>query len=166
MDLSEYLPFVHLDNESFNLALFELNHGSIRFQQDRLETLFLNPLIVEDRIISNSDLDPDLQFFLQRNSRYFVPDQFNKLSATTNDNSVLSLLHLNIRSLNQNLTKLTDFLKTLNLDFSIIGISETWLDGKNQNCDYVGIEGYNFVHESRRQIRRWCRLIREQQYKF
>ena len=59
------------------------------------------------------------------------------------------LQQLNIRSLNQNLTKLTDFLKTLNLDLSIIGISETWLDGKNQNCDYVGIEGYNFVHESR-----------------
>ena len=83
MDFSEHLPFVHLGDGSFNLALFELNHGSIRFQQDRLETLFLNPLIVEDGITSNSDLDPDLQFFLQRNSKYFVPDQFNELSATT-----------------------------------------------------------------------------------
>ena len=94
-----------------------------------------------------------------------MPDQFNELSAT-NGNSVLSLLHLNIRSLNQNLTNLIDFLKTLKLGFSITGISETWLDGKNQNCDYIGIEGYNFVHDPYRQIGRWCRLIRKQQYKF
>ena len=38
-----------------------------------------------------------------------------------------SLLHLNIRSLQCNASKLTDLLSNLNLKFSLIGISETWL---------------------------------------
>ena len=38
-----------------------------------------------------------------------------------------SLLHLNNRSLQCNASKLTDLLSNLNLKFSLIGISETWL---------------------------------------
>lgn len=37
----------------------------------------------------------------------------------------------------------------MNLDFSVIGISETWLNDKNSNTDYINIEGYNFIHKSR-----------------
>ena len=57
-----------------------------------------------------------------------------------------SLLHLNIRSLECNLHNLTNLLNNLNIKFSVIGISETWL----KNCTHsVDIEGYNFFHKHR-----------------
>ena len=37
-----------------------------------------------------------------------------------------SIFHTNIRSSKQNLLQIKNFLDTLNNDFSIIGLSETW----------------------------------------
>ena len=37
-------PFNHLDNSSFNLALYELSHGPLNFNSNRLETLLFNPI--------------------------------------------------------------------------------------------------------------------------
>ena len=61
------------------------------------------------------------------------------------------MLHLNARSLNQNLPKLTDFLNTLDLSFSVIGISETWLqnDGESSKNNDIYIQGYNLIHNCR-----------------
>ena len=59
----------------------------------------------------------------------------------------LSILHLNTRSLPGNFDKVTNLLSTLNLNFSMIGISETWLKDSFHSCD---IPGYNFIHEPRR----------------
>jgi hypothetical protein len=39
----------------------------------------------------------------------------------------LSLIHLNIRSLGRNFNSLTNLLVSINHTFSVIGISETWL---------------------------------------
>ena len=61
----------------------------------------------------------------------------------------LSLLHLNARSINHNLTNLTDFLTTINHNFTIIGITKTWLYNRDQNSDYIIVSGYNFFHEPR-----------------
>ena len=49
-----------------------------------------------------------------------------------------SLLHLNIRSLPHNLVNLTDCLSCLKLKFSVIGISETWLNDPSQSVDIYG----------------------------
>lgn len=77
MDLSDCLPFVHLDDEQFQLALFELKNGSLKFSHGRLESMFVNPIVVENSITTNSDLDPDSHFLaLQQNSQYLTPDQF------------------------------------------------------------------------------------------
>jgi gamma-glutamylcysteine synthetase len=58
----------------------------------------------------------------------------------------LSLIHLNIRSLGRNLNSLTNLLVSINHKFSVIGISETWLEDSLHNVDIVG---YNFVHDYR-----------------
>jgi len=58
-------------------------------------------------------------------------------------NNCLSLLHLNIRSLHRNLDSLTN----LELRFSFIGITETWLRDSSHHTD---ISGYNFVHNPRK----------------
>ena len=56
----------------------------------------------------------------------------------------MSLLHLNIRSVSHNLNSLTDLLSNLNIKFSFIGISETWLSDSSNSTD---IEGYKFLHK-------------------
>jgi len=58
-----------------------------------------------------------------------------------------SVFHLNIRSIYQNLSHLTDLLCSLDIDFSVIGISESWLKDSDHSVD---IEGYNFIHNYRK----------------
>ena len=58
----------------------------------------------------------------------------------------LFCLHLNIRSLPRNLVKLTDYLSCLNIKFSVIGISETWLNDSSHSVD---ISGFKFLHKYR-----------------
>ena len=57
------------------------------------------------RLTITSDLDPDSNFNVGSNScNYFVEDEFNEMIKTNvNNKNHLSLLHLNIRSLNANL---------------------------------------------------------------
>ena len=58
-----------------------------------------------------------------------------------------SFLHLNIRSIYQNLSQLTDLLLRLEHQFHAIGISETWL---KDSSHLVDIENYNFIHKHRK----------------
>ena len=39
-----FLPFNHLDDSSFNLAVYEFSHGPLSYDADRLETLLFNPV--------------------------------------------------------------------------------------------------------------------------
>lgn len=55
-------------------------------------------------------------------------------------------MHVNACSINHNLPYLTDLLSTIELDFTVIGISETWLQN---NKDPIPIQGYDFVHKCR-----------------
>ena len=55
-------------------------------------------------------------------------------------------MHLNTRSLSNNFNNLTDLLACLDIKFSIIGISDTWLISE---CSHStdDIEGYKFLHK-------------------
>ena len=59
----------------------------------------------------------------------------------------LSLLHNNIRSIPHNLDHFNQFLNGLDIDFSILAFSETWLKPHNEHC--YGVNGYNAEHNSR-----------------
>ena len=45
-----------------------------------------------------------------------------------------------------NLVNLTDYLSCLNIKFSVIGISETWLNDSSHSVD---ISGFKFLHKYR-----------------
>ena len=55
--------------------------------------------------------------------RYYLPQEFN--SNFLNEHS-FSLLHTNARSLAKNHEYLNHLLSSLNIHFSVIGITETW----------------------------------------
>ena len=71
------------------MALFELNHGNVTFDPDRLEALYYNPLNRTKSSFHNFELDPDNQFYYIPDSKYFIPEQFNNILKT---NISLSLL--------------------------------------------------------------------------
>ncbi len=148
------LPFSDLDDESFLLTLYELQNGPISYNQDRLGTLFFNPLLLNTRhhLALNSNLDPDENFLGELNNtpcEYYVEDQFNEMfrNECKHGNVSFSTLHLNIRSISQNKSCLTDWLCGLDIKFSVIGITETWL---KEADNLAGIDGYNFIHNHRR----------------
>ena len=149
--LSEVLPFYGLDDDSFNLEIFELNSGQVNFNRDGLMSLSYNPLFANanQHLSHSNDADPDLHFYYNLNyfCDYLIENQFNKLIQNEIDRSKqFSIIHLNIRSLDWNLNKLTSLLHNLNIQFSVIGISETWLQNVNHLVD---INGFNFFHKHR-----------------
>lgn len=76
------LPFAHLDDDAFFFALYEQQHGSIRFDEDRLSYLHFNPLIVNvNKQLALSDIDPDLNSHATTNlnCKYYVEDSFNEM---------------------------------------------------------------------------------------
>lgn len=95
------LPFYHLDNASFNLVTYELSHGRINYDNDRLESLIFNPINQYNfnNLFSNY-LDPDINFsFSIPNSNYFTEEEVNAEISAEPSNPSFSVLHLNARSL-------------------------------------------------------------------
>ena len=96
-------------------------------------------------------MDPDMQFYsgshyIQNlNSDYYLEEIFAKevedCSATRNN---WSFFHLNIKSLPKHYDELEIFLKSLDHDFSFIGLPEIWLDENKQ--DLYDLPGYNCIH--------------------
>ena len=134
------------------MTLFELEHGQIRFSQDRLAALSFNPLQFKSKnhLTLNRGIDPDDNFQqLNSSCEYYIEDQFKEMlrKKSRTANSKLSVLHLNIRSINKNFSELTDLLQTVDYQFHEIGLSETWL---NDYSHSVSVEGYDFVHSHRK----------------
>ena len=57
---------------------------------------------------------------------YFDPYEFK----IKKDLNLLSILHLNIRSMRQNFEKFKEFLSIINYTFDVISLSETWHDSE------------------------------------
>ena len=57
------------------------------------------------------------------------------------------LCHVNIRSVKRNLSNFSLYIRCLNYNFCVIGITETWL--QTDTCDLYMLEGYNFVEKHR-----------------
>ena len=144
------LPFNHLDDDSFELVMYEMSNGPVNFDSDRLASLKCNPLSLDKytNLSLSHDINPDSNFFSDTfNCEYYTESSLNGLIHENALNTEgLSLFHINIRSIRCNFSRLTNLLSSINNKFSIIGISETWLQDSSHTVD---IEGYNFVHNYR-----------------
>ena len=140
-----FLPFNYLDDSSFNLAIYEFSYGPLSYFADRLETLLFNT--VERPELFNplsSHLNPDSKFITRLpNSGYMVEEDLNNRVTSFGDKTNFSIIHFNTRSLMRNFDQLNLLLRNLNMPFSVIGVSETWLT--DCTAELVNITGYNFV---------------------
>ena len=110
MPSSQILPFSHLDDNEFALALYEFHNGPVHYDHDRLVDLAFNPLIstIDQHLTCFDDLDPDLHFNTNSRCDYFNEDKFNNiLSKDGQSDSNFSILHLNVRSLRNKVDYLT-----------------------------------------------------------
>ena len=123
------------------------------FDPERLSNLSLNPLTsdFERFLVRSDDLDPDIHFNIDGRCSYFVEDKFNDIlqneTAINRDQlNHLSFFHESIRSLQNKVDELSTLPSTLNIKFSAVGITETWLQDSPLG---VNIDGYNFVYKNR-----------------
>ena len=80
--LSDVLPFNHLDDSSFSLALYELQNGPVHFDPDRFSSLRYNPIFSNSNatLTQSGSLDPDINFNANETPcDYFIENQFNEM---------------------------------------------------------------------------------------
>ena len=102
-------------------------------------------------LIRSDDLDPDIHFNIDGGCSYYVEDKFNdtlqkEIMISREQSNHLSLFHLNIRSLQKKVDELSTLLTSLDIKFSVVWITETWLMDSPVG---VEIDGYNFVYKNR-----------------
>ena len=94
-------------------------------------------------------------------NQYKTAQQFNSITKELiiNKNNLI-IIHINIRSLTQNLDKLRQFIDTLIIKPHIICLSETWLnsnnDFNNNITNYTYQTNYRQKQNKCRGGHRWC----------
>ena len=127
------LPYELLQNENNIFSPFELNED------------FDNPL---------SEVDPDLQYYnsqcntVLNSCDYYLEDGFNDQIKKLNiDNNAFSLIHLNIWSASEKITRFESYLSNLSHTFDIVGLTENWLKPHNESL--CNLYGYKSEHRYR-----------------
>ena len=117
---------------------------------EKLPSLYNLDLFSLNKIHDNN-LTADDNLLNQRIfTRYFSPhslkQHMNRLTKDTLESS-FTIFHNNIRSLRRNLeTLVTHYLHELNMNFNIIGVTETKITNSNESADLPSIPGYVFEH--------------------
>ena len=125
-------------------------------QAQNFEDLKYHPLENSGNILLDNSSDPDSYFYntnIQNlNTHYILSEELQNFLGDDKDEN-LSVLHLNIRSINKNFEKLKMYLSNLNLSLSIIYFSKTWLNDSNVDKSNYEIPNYVSIH----QIRSHCK---------
>ena len=105
-----------------------------------------------ESIPTNNNFDPDSNFFndkISAESTYYTHEEFASFSSNLSEN--FSIIHLSIRSLHKNTDKRKDFLNDIKGKFSVIVLSETWIDDDKADLNSLfHIPNYSFIHEKRK----------------
>ena len=142
-------PFNHIENDdTFKVEISNLDIESKDIES--LSQLLFNPFELNNDDIYSPlcDIDPDVNYYdllethVQQCNYYFENSFLPVIQKRLKYNNVFSLCHINIRSLKANLPSFEVCLENLGYQFSIIGMSETWLS--DFNADLYNINGYNF----------------------
>lgn len=132
--------------------IYELQNGPVSYDENRLSNLIFNPLNTSfnetiDQFTIGSGLDPDFNYYSgAHNCDYYTEDGFSAKLRSQGISNSLSFLHLNIRSLQRNFDNFSNLLLKININFTFIGLSETWLKDSETLMD---IPGYRFIHNPR-----------------
>ena len=154
-------PYNHIYcNNDFMCVIKENHTESDKFSLMNSNEKVFNPFELNnndiDDIFPTPDIDPDKHFYNQTStvchSNYYLEDSFVKHCIMNSlDSNCFSLFHLNIRSAPKNLEHLDAYLKCINFNFTILGLSETWFnDYTVANYDTNGYVKENVYRKDKR----------------
>ena len=146
------LPFQSLTDIEFEHLTSYLNSNITQRDMDKLNQLKLNPFQSLNNLEDQNNIeDGNTSNFDDIPCNYHLPLEAKDLISESQTNEDFSILHLNIRSISNKFDSLKDLIISLNKDFSIIGLSENWLNDANN--DQFEIKNYTHIHSHRSQKR-------------
>ena len=115
------------------------------------ESLSFVPFSTDESFINNEN-DPNVNFYndgFTLDTQNLAPDKFQR-NFKSFSKQLLSMLHLNIQSINKNLEAFKQFYLSLNFNFSIGCFSEIWANDININKNSsFQLPNYNTEHQIR-----------------
>ena len=145
LTLESHLPFYGIDDE---LLIKCISAKTCLNDYTDIKVNFIDRV---NDINMNADIDPDINVNVFKaidecECNYYTEDSISNVTKCFSDDS-LSMFHHNIRSSVAHHNELEGYLKAVNCEFTVIGLSETWL--KETNCDLYGMKGYVTEHKCR-----------------
>ena len=148
-------PFNNIEEDIHFMAAIKEKSANCEMSLCYLSDKIFVPFELNDKDHSFfSDTDPDLHYYnslsqLTYKCNYYLESSFNEdIRNHSLSSNVLSLCHVNIRSISKNLGSFENYLNLLDHHFTFVGITETWL--KDSNCDLFGLTGYHMIESHRR----------------
>ena len=109
--------------------MFINNVCTVRNGQYLIDDQLLND---EEKKCISCQLNGTIDFDELDISRYYNTREFNNLSKRMHYNHILSMAHFNCRNLKKKFDHFNCYLNCIDLQFSVIGFTETWL--RNNEC--------------------------------
>ena len=137
-----------IDDTEFLLALYNF-FGDFpmfsRFVPNQGQFSILN----NTEITNNKNIDPDSNAYntMDVASKYFLPDELNKVISCPTLSNEFSVLQVNARSLQNKVDKLESLLHSFDFEFDIITVVETW--ETEENAPLINIPGFKKISKTR-----------------
>ena len=146
-----------MDDDDFHSAVLE---GLLNFPFDfhEMNNKVFMPFEINESIDTPlTEMDPDIQFYSNSHYThgakcdYYLEDQFISKVVGKKQCNQLSFFHLNVKSIPKHFDELEMYINSLKLEFTMIALTETWLDKSKQ--DLYNMPKYNCINRYRKQRR-------------
>lgn len=115
-----------------------------------LNQLKFNPFSLNNDNISLNGNNVNLDMVNNLNTincNYYTPNNFKEKTNVINTGKYFSIFHLNIRSIANKFDTFKQLIISLNIEFQIMGLTETWLIDDDVNN--FGLEGFKYIGVNR-----------------
>ena len=120
--------------------------------QDETVEHFESNFFSFESVLSSKNTDPDKKFFKDKlhqiDSPYFSVENVIAISEQLNKDN-LSILHLNIRSINASIDNFREFLGSLSGNISVIVLTESWCDETASENSLLSLNNCYSVDQTR-----------------
>ena len=115
------------------------------FDENNFEKLRFDPFGFDNALLSNTN-DPYKNILSLIDSVFYAVDEV-AISLKKFSDKIFSVLHLNVRSLNQDFESLKKLLTTIKFEFKVICHTETWCTDDPRNETLFNLENYTSINQ-------------------
>ena len=121
------------------------------FDKNNFEKLRFDPFGVDSVLLNNiNDLDENIFNNLSQIDSVFYTAEEAATSFKKINDKAFSVLHLNLRSLNQNFKSLKKLLTTIKFEFNVICLTETWCMDDSRNETVFNLDNYTSIIQGKK----------------